>query len=193
MDQRAAKARLRAEMKALRAALSPDEIQALSERAAGIVLGLPEWRQARIVCLYASFRQELGTMALLRAALATGKTLTLPRARPDGTLSLHEVRDLAELTASNLGIPEPRADARLVEPSDVDFFLVPGLAFDPQAHRLGYGAGFYDRLLAEAKPAAFLLGYGYAFQTCAEVPCEDHDRTLMAVATPDGIVRRKFV
>lgn len=190
MDLRAAKAQLRAEMKTLRAGLSPNELQDHTIAAAERVLALSEWKQARVVCLYASFKQELGTTPLLTAALAS-KTLVLPRAHPDGTLSLHEVRNLGDLLASNLGIPEPKPDAREVAPHEVDFFLVPGLAFDAEGHRLGYGAGFYDRLLTRARPTAFTLGYGFTFQVCAEVPYEPHDHPLMAVGTPEGILRRK--
>jgi len=189
MDQRAAKAHLRAEMKELRAALPAASLPIHAKEAARQVRALPEWQAARTVCLYASFKQELGTMPLLQAALAEGKRLILPRARPDGTLELHAVTDLASLASSHLGIPEPLASAPTVTPEAVDFFLVPGLAFDDEGRRLGYGAGFYDRLLAQARPTAFTLGYGYDFQISPEVPTEPHDRLLQAVATTDRILR----
>jgi 5-formyltetrahydrofolate cyclo-ligase len=189
MDERAAKARLRAEMKALRAGLPAADLHVHAAAAAAQVLALREWREARTVCLYASFKQELGTTPLLQAALRDGKRLVLPRARPDGTLDLHAIGDLSSLTSSSLGIPEPAAGSPKVAPESVDFFLVPGLAFDDEGRRLGYGAGFYDRLLAQARPTAFSLGYGYEFQVTPEVPTEPHDRLLQAVATPDRVLR----
>jgi 5-formyltetrahydrofolate cyclo-ligase len=188
MDLRAAKAQLRAEMKALRAAVSADSHREASAQAAQALCSLPQWQAARVVCLYASFKHELGTRDLLQRALDEGKSLVLPRARPDGTLSLHQVTDLRTLASSHLGILEPAADAPDCAVDAVDLFLVPGLAFDAEGHRLGYGAGFYDRLLTQARPNAFAVGYGFAFQVCPEVPTEAHDQRLQAILTPTGVV-----
>lgn len=191
MDERAAKARLRAEMKGLRAALTPVELAAGAERAAARLQAEPAWRQARTVCLYASFRQELGTGPLLGAALQQGKRLVLPRARADGTLGLHAVVDLTGLRPNHLGIPEPTAADPVVTPGEIDLFLVPGLAFDEEGRRLGYGAGFYDRLLAQARRDAACLGYGYDFQVSPEVPTEPHDQKLGMIVTPERCLRAR--
>ena len=188
MDLRAAKAQLRAEMKARRAELSATEHAQQAAQAAHALCTLPQWQAARVVCLYASFKHELGTQDLLQRALDEGKSLVLPRARPDGTLSLHQVTDLRALASSHLGILEPAADAPVCLVATVDLFLVPGLAFDAEGHRLGYGAGFYDRLLTQARPNAFTIGYGFAFQVCPEVPTEAHDQRLQAILTPTGVV-----
>jgi len=188
MDMRAAKAQLRAEMKALRAELSPASHGQLATQAAQVLCALPQWSAAQVVCLYASFKHELGTHTLLQTALGAGKVLVLPRAQPNGTLSLHEVSDLSTLTSSHLGILEPAPGAPPRDVTDVDLFLVPGLAFDSNGHRLGYGAGFYDRLLRQAKPTAFTVGYGFDFQVNPEVPVEDHDQSLDTIVTPTGVV-----
>lgn len=190
MDLRAAKAQLRAEMKALRAELSATDHAQQAAEAAHVLGTLPEWQAARVVCLYASFKHELGTQELLQRALDEGKSLVLPRARPDGTLSLHAVTDLGTLASSHLGIMEPTADAPACPVATVDLFLVPGLAFDAEGHRLGYGAGFYDRLLAQARPTAFAIGYGFDFQVRPEVPVEAHDQRLQAIVTPLGLASR---
>lgn len=188
MDLRAAKAQLRAEMKARRAELSPAAHEQQAAQAAHVLGALPQWVDAQVVCLYASFKHELGTHRLLQRALGEGKVLLLPRTRPDGTLSLHEVSDLSSLTSSHLGILEPTPSAPARPATAVDFFLVPGLAFDASGHRLGYGAGFYDRLLTQAKPTAFSVGYGFDFQVHPEVPVEAHDQALTAIVTPTGLV-----
>ncbi len=190
MDSRAAKAQLRTAMKAARAGVSATDHLAAADAACSVVRALPAWQDALVVCLYASFKSELGTQPLLLAALAEGKTLLLPRARPDGTLGLHRVDNLNQLAASQLGIPEPLATCPVGVVGSVNFFLVPGLAFDVEGRRLGYGAGFYDRLLHGATTQALLVGYGFAFQVTPEVPVEAHDRNLHAIATPAGLIHR---
>lgn len=188
MDLRAAKAQLRAEMKARRAEVSALAHGQHAAQAARVLQSLPQWQSARVVCLYASFKHELGTHALLQQALGEGKVVLLPRSRPDGTLSLHVVSDLGALTPSPLGILEPTSSAPVRPASEVDLFLVPGLAFDAAGHRLGYGAGFYDRLLTQAQATAFSVGYGFDFQVHPEVPVEAHDQALHAIVTPTGLV-----
>ncbi len=191
MDLRAAKAQLRAEMKARRGGLAEAETGPAASQACAILQATPEWREAKVVCLHVSFKQELGTGPLLQVALDDGKVLVLPRTQPDGRLSLHEVTDLTTLVASRLGILEPLPTAPARRPSDLDLVLVPGLAFDGEGNRLGYGAGFYDRLLAQTRPTTATIGYGYGFQLQAKVPTEPHDIALQAIATPQGIVRRR--
>lgn len=190
MDLRAAKAQLRAAMKAERAGVSAADYLVAAEAASAVVRALPAWQAAKVVCLYASFKNELGTLPLMAAALAEGKILLLPRALPDGTLSLHRIDDLNQLVASHLGIPEPSAICPTGAVTSVEFFLVPGLAFDPEGRRLGYGAGFYDRLLHDATAQALLVGFGFSFQVTPEVPVEAHDRSLHAIATPEGVIHR---
>jgi 5-formyltetrahydrofolate cyclo-ligase len=85
-------------------------------------------------------------------------------------------------------IPERFGTMRATGPEATpDFLLVPLLAFDPRGHRLGYGAGYYDRTI-EALPDAFTLGCAYAIQQVPEVPAGPHDKPLGAVATEQGVI-----
>jgi 5-formyltetrahydrofolate cyclo-ligase len=67
-----------------------------------------------------------------------------------------------------------------IAPSKIDFFLVPGIGFDHQGHRLGHGSGFYDRLLSQANPNAFFVGFAYDFQLVPAIPREPHDINMHA-------------
>ena len=104
---------------------------------------------ARTVLLTLPFRSEWDTRPLAVDALRAGKRVVIPRVdRVARMLRLHAVADLdADVVAGYLGIPEPRETLPVVEPGDVDWVLVPGVAFDAAGRRLGYGGGFYDRLL----------------------------------------------
>ena len=190
MDTRAAKETLRAELKARRAALTARELQVAGDAAARLITQLPEWKQAKTVCLYASFGGELPTDALLALALLEGKRLLLPRVTNKTTLTLHEVTDLAALRPSRLGIREPLLSAPAATLADAGLILIPGLGFDGAGRRLGFGGGFYDRLLAKPPRKTFLLGHAHSFQVVPRLPDEPHDIKVKAVATPQGVIRR---
>ena len=189
MELRAAKARLRAELKRRRAGLTPLELRIAGEAAARHAAGLPEWKQSKTVCLYASCGREPATEALLRLALAEGKRLLLPRVEDDGVVRVRAVTDLSTLECSALGIPEPRTSDPLAEIATAGLVLVPGVGFDRRGHRLGHGGGHYDRLLAGLPRRVFLLGHAHAFQMVGLIPTEPHDVKVRAVVTPQGVVR----
>ncbi len=189
MHPQDAKAILREKLKLQRDAFPVAERELAAEKVLGLILQMPEWKQAQTVCLYASLKSELDTKALLESAHRAGKKIVLPRVA-DGNqrCTLHHVTNLACLVVSNLGIPEPAAELPLIEPTAIDLFLVPGIGFDREGNRLGHGAGFYDRLLAKAQSKGFRLGYGYDFQIVSAVPGESHDIRVDAIATPSEII-----
>jgi len=186
MEARDAKESLRVGFKARRNGLTPRELQVAGDAAARLVGQSPEWKQSKTVCLYASFGGELPTDGLLVLALLEGKRLLLPRVTGRTQLVLHEVTDLATLEVSRLGIRQPRADAPVVPLSEAGLILVPGLAFDGAGRRLGFGGGFYDRLLAKPPRKTFRLGHAHAFQLVSRLPEEPHDARVQAVVTPQA-------
>jgi len=147
---------------------------------------------------YVSFRREVDTWEIMFAALGEGRTLALPRVEPGGRLSLRAVRDpLHELVPGAFGIPEPAPSSPLLEPEAVDLVLVPGVAFDRRGYRLGYGGGYYDRLLADMRsPAvtarrsspAVAAGLAYDFQIVDELPVGPHDQRVDLVLTERGVL-----
>ncbi len=132
------------------------------------------------------------TDELLWRVLSDGKALLLPRVERGG-LGLYEVRDLAaDLEPGTWGIREPKpARCPPADPGRVDFALVPGVAFDREARRLGYGGGFYDRLLAGGLPEATPLVSGaFGVQIVDEVPVDPHDAPVDLVVTEGSIYTR---
>lgn len=97
-----------------------------------------------------------------------------PRVTPDG-LVFHLVADMSSLTPGNFGIPEPSPLLPLIPAAEIDAFLCPGLAFDPQGGRLGRGKGYYDRILQHARPDALKIGVCHAFQQVEDTFAESHD------------------
>jgi 5-formyltetrahydrofolate cyclo-ligase len=154
---------------------------------------LPGFGPAESVLLYVSvFAEEFETRPLLRHALGLGKRLVLPRVdRSERRLHLHHVADVDnELRPGILGILEPRPSCPLVEPGQVDWALVPGLAFDSHCFRLGRGAGHYDRLLPTMRADAPKWALALDSQHCEELPVEAHDVPLDGVAFASQVVVR---
>jgi 5-formyltetrahydrofolate cyclo-ligase len=182
-----AKAALRREILARRDAIGPAARARLSAVATARVATLAAFRDARVALAYASFGSELDTRALLRRVLDGGRELVLPRVeRAARRLALHKVRDLdADLEPGTWGILEPAPDrCRRVTPSEIDFVLVPGVVFDPAGGRIGYGAGYYDRLLAGwSCPVPPLVAAAFELQMVPRVPVLPTDHRVDLVVT----------
>ncbi len=132
---------------------------------------------------YASFGSELCTWDM-NFRLAAKKRLALPKV-VGKNLRLYRVNNIeTELTPSRLGILEPNPDlCERIETGDIALAIIPGLAFDPLNHRLGYGRGFYDRLLQETESGIHTLGIGFTEQkTGKPLPVEATDVPLAQIA-----------
>ncbi len=154
------------------------------------IVDLAAYRRSDAVMAYSSFGSELHTDEFVRHTLDRGKTLILPRVnRQKGSLDVHEVRDPAnDLEAGTWGIREPNPDrCARVDPDVIDFVLVPGLAFDARGRRLGYGGGFYDKLLADGLSGRpWLVAGAFETQMVEEVPVDEHDVPMDVVVTENG-------
>jgi 5-formyltetrahydrofolate cyclo-ligase len=188
----ARKKRLRQQVLTRRRALAPAVIAAHSERVTARILATDLWQAARTVIAYHALPDEVATQALLEAALAQGKTLVLPAVRA-GEIVWHVVPMLAPawFARGPFGILEPPADAPTWHAADAVMpclWLVLGVAFDRQGHRLGRGGGYYDRALRAAQATHGTIGLALPVQLCDAVPADDHDWSVEFVATPDELV-----
>ena len=182
-----AKAGLRRDMRARRAALAATDVALASQAIAARVLALPAYRAAREVAAYLPVQNEVDAALVAGQALADGKRLLLPRCRSDapGLLDFGCVTCLSDVVPGRFGILEPReAACRPPQAFAPDVILVPGLAFDAQGRRLGFGGGYYDRLLALPQMArALSVGLAFDFQLVAALPADPWDRPVNAVVT----------
>lgn len=169
---------LRAEMIARRDAMPPAERARLGALLMDRVLALPELARARSVLTTMAIGSELDTAPLIASARAGGKTVILPRV--GGTpkrLEIYAVADPGrDLVPGVWDIPEPDPGrCRRVSLAEVDFALVPALAIDRRRYRLGYGAGFFDGLLAGRGAKPFCVTALPAAFHVARLPAEAHD------------------
>lgn len=183
------KAQIRATVLSARNALCADERRQRSRTIVAGIVGLEAFQRARVVMGYCTFGSELDTETFLEAALAQGKKLALPRIdRARGCLATYLVHDpAAQLSQGVWGIREPNPDlCEPLEPAALDFVLAPGVAFDGHGGRIGYGKGYYDRLLqscsVRGRLPAIVAG-AFEDQIVATVPMEAHDIPIDAVVT----------
>ena len=183
------KRRLRSEVLATRDGLAPEFRAHASRKIAARIEALPAYRDARAVLLTLPFRSEWDAALVAADALARGKLLAVPRvdiAVP--MLRPLRVRDLAgDIESGYRGVPEPRESCEPVALAAIDFVIVPGAAFDETGRRLGYGGGFFDRLLPLISVAQRVAG-AFEAQIVARVPATSHDIGVPIVITEQRLI-----
>ena len=187
---RARKQALRSRILASRDALPPDARAAASAAIASTISTMPAFVRARTILLTLPFASEWDTRPLAAHVLSAGGTLVVPRVdRAERVLVLHSVDDIdADTAPGHLGIPEPLSDRPAVDANDVDCVVVPGVAFDAHGRRLGYGGGYYDRLLPLTRHGVPRIAGAFDLQLVDEVPAATHDQRVDAVVTERRIV-----
>jgi 5-formyltetrahydrofolate cyclo-ligase len=171
------KDQIRRQFKTLRENLPAQEVAAASE---ALCRQLARWeplRSARTVLAYVAFRNELDLSALF---CLSHIRWTVPRVQ--GSRLILHTYDPDRLMRHRFGMLEPAPDLPVVSPAEIDLVLTPGVAFDRCGGRLGFGGGFYDRLL----PATPALRVGVTYDRCLarEVPVAEHDQRMDWIVTP---------
>ena len=144
--------------------------------------------------VFASYAHSLGEpnpngfLDIIEQSGGVRPNMAFPRVSGKGSLSLHFAL-LEELLPGSFGIPEPGADLPLVTVADIDIMLVPGVAFDVCGNRLGYGKGFYDKLLSSSTKLPLLVGISFNETLYDELPAEAHDIKMDYIVTPTRIVK----
>lgn len=166
------KTELRREIRARKRAMTEAEIEERSARLAQLFFASRAYQNAKTIYGYLPYNQEVRTVPMLERALKDGKKVAVPKVYGDEMKFLY-LDDLTAVAKGYAGIPEPIADEPVAQ-DETALVLMPGLAFDPQGHRIGYGGGFYDKFLA-AEPHHPTLALCYEFQMLPKLDVEDHD------------------
>src|SRR5829696_195691 len=145
------------------------------------VLKRKDFQPAKVVGAYYAFGSEVTTELIIEHAKILGKKIALPRVEED-KITFYELSSTKSLIKGRFGIMEPPPYEHM---SEIDILVVPGIAFDKKGNRLGYGKGFYDRLLSGKR--IFSIGLAYSFQLLENLPHDKYDKRLDAIASEDGI------
>lgn len=166
------KQELRAQIRAKKRAMTEEEIVAKSEALGKLFAASEAYKNAKSIYGYLPYNQEVRTVAMLEQAIADGKRVAVPKCYGDEMKFLW-MEDLSKVEKGYANIPEPIADEPVAD-DETALVLMPGLAFDPQGHRIGYGGGFYDKFLA-SEPGHPTLALCYDFQMLPHLETEEFD------------------
>lgn len=180
MDKKA----LRREIRYRKSQYSREQLSDLSAGICERVVASHPWQSASTVLLYYPLPDEVDTRLLIEKSVALGKRVLLPVVVGDD-LELREYKGVSSMKEGAFGILEPTGD---VFPEDryceIDFAVVPGMAFDEENNRLGRGRGYYDRLLPRLR-RAMLAGVCFPFQIVKKIHTESHDISMDVVVSAE--------
>jgi 5-formyltetrahydrofolate cyclo-ligase len=182
---------IRKKILSLRDSLTEEEMESKSGLIQKRLFNLPEFKKARTVLFYVSTRNEVKTEKMIKSTLKQGKGVVIPISDVKGRkLILSELKDFDnELEIGTFNILEPKKEFfRPVSPEEIDFIIVPGIAFDKDGDRIGYGMGFYDKFLSSLKKRIPTVGLAYEFQIVDDIPVHDKDVTVNKVITEKRII-----
>lgn len=200
---------LRKELLAARNSLSEAERKEKSEIIRNRLFSLEEFKNAKTIAFYLSKGSEVETFGMIETALKQGKKILVPVMHSkvvvsatidhfdDGSfcivdevkedvLELVEFTSFDDLVAGRFGVPEPKT--KIVADHQPDTVIIPGLAFDLDLHRLGYGKGYYDRALKKI-PIAVRIGICFDLQIVEKIPRHEHDERLHVTLSEKRVLR----
>lgn len=178
------KKEMRTIMREKRNALSLTQIHDQTEKCFEQLKSLPEFQNNTWIYCYLAIGSEVDTISLISQLKKMGKKVAAPKVEED-EIAFYEIESIRECRPGAYGILEPASyKAPAEEPG---LLLIPGLAFDKNGNRLGYGGGFYDKYL-KAHPTFSCAALAFELQIIDAVPCEEHDTSVDYIVTPERII-----
>jgi 5-formyltetrahydrofolate cyclo-ligase len=165
--------------------MSQREVKAKSEVICGSLISSQLFGEAKIISLYSPIKKEVRTEDIFNAAKNKGKIVGYPVSDPKNlVITYFKVDDMSELTEGKYGIMEPLPDKkRMIKTSDIDLIIIPGVAFDERGFRIGYGGGYFDRLLGRGDIKATKTALAFDSQVISKIPEELHDMRVDFIFT----------
>jgi 5-formyltetrahydrofolate cyclo-ligase len=183
---------IRKEMLKTRNSITKDSVFINSKKILEQLLTVEEFVKSKCVSIYLSFGNEVDTFLIVEWLKQNNKSVVVPYTEKNEiSLTPVYIEDIDEDTVvSPFGYPEPIIGrVKKAKLEDVDFVIVPGLAFDDCKNRIGYGKGYYDQYLSGFNPEIKFAGLAYDFQLLDSIPTEQHDIRLDMIITEKRVIR----
>lgn len=188
------KTALRKEILKKRDSLSVDEAESKSLAIKNALFDLKEYKDAKNVMLFVSFRSEVLTYSMIREALADGKNISLPLVeKPHFKLRTYFIKDFnTDLEVGAYDILEPKVGrCRRAKKDEIDIVILPGSAFTKKGDRLGYGAGYYDRFLDGLPETTKKIALSFDLQIVDDLPVDENDVSMDMIITESRVINCK--
>lgn len=180
------KEQFRKEFKEKRLSISTDEVKEKSMQIMERLFSSEAYKAAKTVMFYVSKANEVFTHDMIKRAL-NDKVVCVPKTNlKTKSIDAYSIKGFEQLSVGTFYVMEPTEEAELIEPSEIDIIILPGLVFDRKGNRLGYGIGYYDKFLKKA--GAKKIGLAFDFQIAEKVPTEEHDVPMDVIVTEKEIV-----
>ncbi|MBQ4562535.1 MAG: 5-formyltetrahydrofolate cyclo-ligase [Clostridia bacterium] len=185
------KNRIREEFKALRREMDPKLKELCDRKICQRFMSLASYRFADTLLLYAPLKYEIDIMPIADDAIKRGKTVAFPLCDPvNHTMVYHIISDLSDLKEGSYGIREPDSSKPVYDPKSHkngnSVCFVPGLVFDRNGYRIGYGKGFYDRYLSLFSGSK--MGVEYSSCVVDTLPRGRFDTAVDFLVTEKGVI-----
>lgn len=169
----------------LRVDLDKSKALDYSKNISNKIANLPIYRNANVIMVYIPFNNEVDIRTLIEDALKQKKTVLVPKTvKETKQLLAYQINSWGDLELGNFKVYEPKTKGKSPFPAeDIELILIPGLAFDVEGYRLGYGAGYYDRFFARFFKLPARIGIAFDFQIVNSLPADNHDIPVSLIIT----------
>ncbi len=151
---------------------------------------IKNFTSSKNILIFMDFRKEVYTKPIIDWIMEHNKQAIIPRVNPNSDiLELCIIKDYTDMDISDLGIREPKSShTNFAKPEDIDLVIIPGVAFTTDGGRLGYGGGYYDRLIPLMSKKPLLIAPAFELQIVEQLPLEQHDIRIDMIVTESRII-----
>jgi len=180
------KKEIRKYIKNIKSLMDSQEVMEKSNRIQNLLMEQEEYKKAESIYIYVNYNQEVITTDIIKKSLSFGKNVYVPKIQKD-VIKFHQIRSFEEdLALGSYEILEPMIEL----PDDLrdGLLIMPGLAFDMEFHRIGYGGGFYDKYLSLPN-SHIKLALAYDFQILDAIATDEFDMKVDIIITQDLVIK----
>ncbi len=177
MSDLAEKKLIRKEILCRRDNMTGTEVLQKSKEISERLFSLDCYKSAKVIFSYISNRNEVDTKSINMRVLKDGKKLAVPRVNGD-LMDFYFINGYEDLEDGYFGISEPKIYTKKADADECELMLVPGVVFDKNFHRIGYGKGFYDKYIDKRDNSFVKIGLAYDFQILDKIPCDRFDISM---------------
>lgn len=185
------KQKIRIQIKNKRSKLTEKDVQTFSKKILKHLTSTKEFKKAKTILLYYPIQNEVNPLPLIPSPNIKGqkKNFALIRICKNNRMHIHEFKDPKTLKTGKFGVKEPISTSPKIPRKNLDLVITPGIAFDLQGNRIGYGKGYFDKLFKTLSTDCVKIALAYDFQIIENVPADKHDKKVDLIITEKRTIK----